>query len=196
MEKGDKYLFHGSAFSFHLFYVMHSALLRIPGVSKSISIVSFIPGTQQYTSNTSAHRFLNSWLCVWLNTQQPIRKSALIALRTSAPVEQTLQQDGSSIITRRWETKLPGLSKQNLANLESATSALAVLSATCQCFSFLLTQRRIVLHDSLSFLVMFYYVMFVFWQSPLCLFDLLNVEPGSSTVLEISSNFHTEWNRQ
>lgn len=71
------------------------------------------------------------------------------------------QQNGSSIITRRWETKLPGLSKENLANLEGATSALALLAATCQRFSFLLTHRR------MSFMIFFHFLWcFIMW----CLF--------------------------
>lgn len=70
-----------------------------------------------------------------------------------------LQQNGSSIITRRWKTKLPGLSKENLANLEGATSqGFPAQAAACQRFSFPLNQRRT------SFVIFFHYSWcFIMW---------------------------------
>lgn len=75
-----------------------------------------------------------------------------------------LQQNASSIITRRWKTKLPGLSKENLVNLEGATSqGFPAQAAACQCFSFPLNQRKtssmIFFHYSWCF-IMWWFLFF------------------------------------
>lgn len=71
-----------------------------------------------------------------------------------------LRQNGSSIITRRWKIKLPGLSKENSANLEGATSqGFPCTSCSLSTLLFPTEPEENVLRDFLSLFVMFHYVM-------------------------------------
>lgn len=82
-----------------------------------------------------------------------------------------LRRNGSSIITRRWKTKLPGLSKENLANLEGAT--FPARAAACRRLCFPLNQRRtsflIFFHNSRCFIMRWFWVG-VFLHSLQCFY--------------------------
>lgn len=92
--------------------IFRSPLLLIPGVPISIFIVCCIPaGTWQDAANMSAHRFLK--IMAECLTQHAITNQKLSSHnhenRCTSGAEM-LPQNGSSVITRRWKTKLPELS--------------------------------------------------------------------------------------